>query len=595
MPRKLSHLFGREADLIARCARSIRTVGRRIGARPFRKGRVVEQMRRRKREKARGLAETVHARRRAREALKVRRLPRGMTPAAIAVSVAFHIVLAVFLISKALLLTGPEQKPKPSKEIIISIRLPPKKDPNKPDDPKPPTPKPPTPEPEKTPRDEPKPEPPNPKKVTQVSPEKPTPRPPGEKTPEKAEPKIAKRDPLPTPKRIRPLRDPPPLGIGGSRPRFAPLRGVSSAGALSSRGEEGRFRALAAYGGNGRTENAVDRGLRWLAEHQDADGGWQSHGFQRHCRHYTACPGDGLKEFDVGVSSLAILAFLGAGHMPNSEGPYRRHVDKGLRYLLEHQNGSGSFAIPGDKYLYNHGLATLALAEALTMTRDEKRYKDSLEAAVRYTLSSMQPGDAWDYTSERTGRHDLSITGWQIMALRGAELAGVSIPPQMKKGIRHYIDRAFTSSGYGIYANIDPEAGRRGVNMVAVGLLSHLYMGGTPDDRRTRNAVKRIIPRHPPQPYSLRKWDTSFQSYYYWYAATLSLFHLGGEPWEAWNTLLQEALLPRQRSEPHINGSWDPEPSWIGLSGGRVYSTAINVLTLEVYYRYKPLFASRRS
>jgi len=181
------------------------------------------------------------------------------------------------------------------------------------------------------------------------------------------------------------------------------------------------------------------------------------------------------------------------------------------------------------------------------------------------------------------------------MALRAAEKAGIPIPAKIRQNVSHFINRAFTRGGYGIYANIDPEAGRKGANMVAVALLSHLYSGGISADSRARKAITHLVQGNPPEGKKLVNWELNYQSYYYWYAATLALFNVGGKTWEAWNTLLQRTTLPLQRREAHISGSWDPEPSWIGRSGGRIYSTAINVLTLEVYYRYRPVFTSRKS
>jgi hypothetical protein len=126
--------------------------------------------------------------------------------------------------------------------------------------------------------------------------------------------------------------------------------------------------------------------------------------------------------------------------------------------------------------------------------------------------------------------------------------------------------------------------------MVAVGLLSKLYLGATRDETAVRKAVARLL-RSPPDPETLSAWDSSFQSYYYWYTATLALFHYGGDEWKAWNLFLKRKLLPLQSRKTHQDGSWHPERSWIGVSGGRVYATAMNVLTLETYYRYDPLHA----
>ena len=108
-------------------------------------------------------------------------------------------------------------------------------------------------------------------------------------------------------------------------------------------------------------------------------------------------------------------------------------------------------------------------------------------------------------------------------------------------------------------------------------------------------AVIRLVKHNPPEVKGMARWDLSYQSYYYCYTATLALFNVGGKTWEAWNTLLQQKVLPLQDRDPHSSGSWAPEPNWVGRSGGRIYSTAINVLTLEVYYRYRPVFAVRKS
>jgi hypothetical protein len=353
----------------------------------------------------------------------------------------------------------------------------------------------------------------------------------------------------------------------------------------------------------------VARGLRWLADHQDEDGGWSADGFRRHCRHVVACSGRGLSEFDAGLTALAVLAFLGAGHLPDAgpgigpadvvstEGadasPYRRIVRKGLAYLLDHQDGSGAFGASGENYLYNHAIATLALCEAYALT-GLRRYRDSAEAAVSLSVLAQQGGGGWDYTSRASGRNDLSITGWQIMALRAASSAGISVPDTTLEKVRHFLDVAVSPDGTAAYANLGQEAGRRGINMVAVGLLSRLYLGSLPSEERVKRAAERIL-RAPPDLEATGAWERTYQSHYYWYTATLGLFHLGGDAWKAWNLFLLRAVLPLQCQKGHEDGSWPPEASWIGISGGRVYATAICVLTLETYYRYEPLFKARKS
>ena len=77
--------------------------------------------------------------------------------------------------------------------------------------------------------------------------------------------------------------------------------------------------------------------------------------------------------------------------------------------------------------------------------------------------------------------------------------------------------------------------------------------------------------------------------FYYWYYATLAMFQMGGDFWRQWNKSMKVALVDHQRTGGDENGSWDPIDAW-GFAGGRVYATAINVLSLEIYYRYARVF-----
>jgi len=404
---------------------------------------------------------------------------------------------------------------------------------------------------------------------------------------------------------------PLPIGVG------AGAKGGAGSGVRRGYGGrgEGRGAALLRYGGTPQTEGAVALGLLWLLEHQDNDGGWSVEGFQRHCRRQVACPGRGLSEFDVGATGLAVLAFLGAGYLPVApEGPggspkstastgatlplqagsaHRRAAKDALDYLIRRQDSSGAYGAVGENYFYNHAIAMLAVSEAFALTGMET-YRQSLEAAVQFSVLGQQDGGGWDYSRKPSGRNDLSITGWQIMALRSAMDAGISVPEGTIEGVRRFLQVAVTPSGEGIYANLGQERGRRGINMVAVGLLSKLYLGASPQEPAVRAAVGRLL-HTPPDPGAMESWDTTFQSYYYWYTATLALFHYGGEEWKAWNVFLIRRLLPLQSRKPHEEGSWPPELNWVGVSGGRVYATAINVLTLETYYRYEPLCKPRKS
>ena len=78
---------------------------------------------------------------------------------------------------------------------------------------------------------------------------------------------------------------------------------------------------------------------------------------------------------------------------------------------------------------------------------------------------------------------------------------------------------------------------------------------------------------------------------YYWHFGSLALYQVGGDAWKTWNAALQTRLLEAQESRGAQAGSWPPDTVWGGY-GGRVYSTALAALCLEVYYRYLPLYAA---
>jgi hypothetical protein len=380
------------------------------------------------------------------------------------------------------------------------------------------------------------------------------------------------------------------LGVGASPPpgERNGLGGEGEGFGMGSR-TRGKGGALDLFGGTKRTEDAVARGLLWLAAHQDGDGGWSAEGFTRHCGHFSPCMGKGLGEFDVGVTALSTLAFLGAGHAPGLQGPYRANVEKALASILASQDARGAFGARGMKFLYNHAVATFAICEAYAMTRNRKFIQPAIEA-LSFSASCQQPGGGWDYTEASTDRNDLSITVWQVMAFHAAEAAGLPLPGGLLDRVRGFLARASTSSGEGIYANKGIGAGRMGVNMAAAALLSKLYTGTPPGDSWVEIAADRLI-KNPPDRRLLYDWERHFQSSYYWYSATLCLFHLGGKRWEAWNHFLKLEVLPLQSLAPHEEGSWAPDPNLLGSMGGRIYTTAMNVLTLEIYYRYPPLYA----
>jgi len=332
-------------------------------------------------------------------------------------------------------------------------------------------------------------------------------------------------------------------------------------------------------GGSAQTEAAVAAALAWLAANQEADGRWDAgrHGASREEKvlgHDRQAAGIGA---DSGITGLAVLAFLGSGHT-HLEGAHRKSVQRGLEYLLAIQQDNGSLAGQSRLFarMYCHGIAALALSESLAMTGDE-RLQPFVEKAVRYTVAAQHAGTGgWRYQPGDAG--DTSQLGWQLLALRSAELAGLAVPPRTQAGARRFLASVTSGAHRGLASYRPAEAASR--SMTAEALLCRLFLGER-DPASIREATGYLLEQPPGE---------GQPNFYYWYYATLALFQVQGDDWGQWNGALQKELLRRQRTDGHYAGSWDTDTVWGGY-GGRVYTTSLAAMCLEVYYRYLPVLS----
>ena len=345
-----------------------------------------------------------------------------------------------------------------------------------------------------------------------------------------------------------------------------------------------RAAAAAARGGSQETERAVQAALAWLVAAQSADGRWNAaaHGAGRGRSAAGQHPADVGSRSDHGVTGLALLAFLGAGST-HREGVHADTVGRGIRFLLGRQRADGSLAGDAEFFasLYCHGMATLAVAECCAMSGDES-LRPALDRAVRHTLAMQHPvTGGWRYAAGDRG--DTSQLGWQVMVLSSARQAGGDGLGQAEARARMFLQSVSSGMAGGLAAYRPGE--RPSVAMTAEALVCRLLLGMPAAHPAAAEALA-MISRSPPDP--------TRPNAYTWYYATLASFHAGGPQWDRWNAQLQAALLPLQRrGGGSLDGSWDPDPVW-GGHGGRVYSTALSAMTLEVYYRYLPMHAAAR-
>lgn len=340
-----------------------------------------------------------------------------------------------------------------------------------------------------------------------------------------------------------------------------------------------RPRMAQQQGASSESERAVKLALKWLAANQEPDGRWSA---VRHGAGYETKTAGRDREgagarADTAMTGLALLTFLASGNT-HQEGDYETTVRRGLEYLIRLQRTDGGLGGSAANFEYNycHAMATLALSEAYGMTGDT-----ALDAptrrAVGYTLASQNATTGgWRYNPWDTG--DTSMLGWQWMALKSAELAGIPIPEKTRNGVVRFLSTVSSGAHGGLASYRQGEAATR--PMTAEALLVRQLLGVSNDTPTAREAGKYVLEQVPGQ---------GEDNVYYWYYGTLAMYQLQGPYWDQWNQALQKKLLSTQRSDGPAAGSWDPDRIWGGY-GGRVYSTALSTLSLEVYYRYLPLY-----
>jgi hypothetical protein len=337
------------------------------------------------------------------------------------------------------------------------------------------------------------------------------------------------------------------------------------------------------FGGTKQSEDAVGRGLGWLVRHQQSDGRWELH------RGYDN-PGRENLRTDTGATSLALLCFLGAGYT-HQDGKYKDVVRKGLDWLKKIQQPDGNLhdweELGRQTAFYAHGQGTIVLCEAYGMTRDSELLEPA-KKALQFIYESQNEQGGWQYQPRAVG--DLSVTGWQVMALQSARMAGFDVPEDVLARVNLFLNSVSSQRGRRYrYKAADPES-LFSPAMTAEGLLCRQYLGWKRDHPALIEATGWLLEKE-----NLPHWTAGRRNVYYWYYATQVMHHMEGEAWEKWNGALRDQISSAQSKSGKLSGSWHPSSPQgdnheYGEAGGRLYVTCLSILTLEVYYRHLPLY-----
>jgi len=364
------------------------------------------------------------------------------------------------------------------------------------------------------------------------------------------------------------------LGMGiGLQPSPAlelfPHADAPVGGGLEGRSAQGRATLLEEGGGTPGSESAVDRGLRWLHAYQREDGSWSFD--HNKGRNSGFCRNPGSVASTTGATAIALAAFLGRGYT-HVEGEYQDTVHKGLYYLKSRALLTPNGVDLQEGTMYAQGLSAIVLSEGYALSGDPG-LKEVAQGALDFIeYAQDKRGGGWRYTPGEPG--DTTVTGWQLMALKSGQLANLHVRSPSFYLACDFLNSVSCEYGarYG-YMSVEP---RR--TTTAIGLLLRMYTGW----RRSNTALAMGVGY-------LDDWGPSKDSMYYNYYATQVMRHWGGPEWQRWNPEMRDYLIATQSIHGHEAGSWYFAGGH-GESGGRLYNTAMAVMTLEVYYRYMPLY-----
>ncbi|MFT4547194.1 MAG: hypothetical protein ACI8XO_003149 [Verrucomicrobiales bacterium] len=327
-----------------------------------------------------------------------------------------------------------------------------------------------------------------------------------------------------------------------------------------------RIKRLRENGGSRDLDRKVIRALDWLQQQQNADGSWG-------------------QTYPVAMTGFAVLAF--SGHCETVDSPeYGETLIKAIAYLVDKSGTNNGMlsSVPGNHAPYEHGIATYALAEAYSLNKNalakHPRISPALRNAVPIIIEGQTKGGGWLYAYRQNGTGDLSISGWNIQALKAAELTGLKFSglSKAKKQALAYLKVAVAPNGLYRYRITDRHPGR--LSLTGVGVLCGRMLGQPmPNEDKSFSAILAAVPQ------AYRSADL-----YALYYNSQACFQKGGATWKKYNSTQQKLIIDSQEKD----GSWPVAAGHIGgaQADAKIYHTCLCTLMLEVYYRYLPATAS---
>ncbi len=340
-------------------------------------------------------------------------------------------------------------------------------------------------------------------------------------------------------------------------------------------------------------KESVDKAVKWLMQQQKTDGY-----FSEQRNDIRVRKGD-VPNYGGAMTSLAIIGLSSVGHLPSDTSPEGKAVAKALQFMLDFMEPDNEtkdtigYLGRGDRSrMYGHGIMSLMYAEMLGMTQNEemdRKIHDRLEGAIKLIVHSQKVPKSdsnrggWRYEPQGSDA-DISVTVWQLLALRAAKNAGLDVPTESIADAVAYVKRSYRSErdsmgnpkDMAAAFSYEPYGGRQTFSTTAAGLLS-LQVCGQYEAPEVIGSANFLM-KSPPE---VNEPWFFYGNYYY----AQGMYQRGGD----------FAATARRRTEDILIKAQSPEGAWFPRNGneksaGPVYATSLALLSLSVYHHFLPIY-----
>ncbi len=322
----------------------------------------------------------------------------------------------------------------------------------------------------------------------------------------------------------------------------------------------GNSRRAEAAKGDPKIEQAIDKGLKWVAKNQSSLGHWTAGGYP------------------TAMTALAGTALIGSGST-TIQGPYAKNIRKSVDYILGKSRVNGLIGDNNDnRYTYGHGFSMLFLSQILGEEEDEERRQElveKLELACDFSGKAQTPSGGWGYVSAKDGNNfdEGSTTITQVQGLRGCRNAGIVVPAEVIDRAKEYIFDCKNPDGGISYSSRNRGSSRPAITAAA---LATLYNAGAYDEKHVPDMLdfcKKNLTNLSEGPNSFGHWHYTYLYY------SQVMYRQGNKEWDPFRDKLYKQIVSEQK----------PDGSWEG-NIGPIYVTACNLIMLQLDKAYLPIY-----